>query len=274
MEEIHLLELEGIRWLQGLLRGTFLDLFFMGWNFVDTFWFSSIFLIAIVRLVNRREGISLLFLMIMSYIANSFLKGFFELPRPCQLDPFVGVLNFSSFGFPSGAAQTATIIVGVVLARCKKISCRAGVLVFASFLCFSRIYLGLHFFTDILAGSVVGAFLLAIYFKVFPHFEDFPERFAVVFSLLVFGFGGDRFLSQAAILLGVSMGLLFTKELEIKEVRLSRRLYTFLVVLAGCSLGFFLAESIPGLKSLFLSFAGFWMVYRNDEKAWSWSVSR
>jgi membrane-associated phospholipid phosphatase len=172
---IHQLELNGIKHLQDALRSPFTDTFFIYWNYVDTAWFVISFVAIIMYLFNRKEGISLLFIFIISGIVNLLLKGYFDMPRPCHIDPSVGILFFKSSGFPSGAAQTATIIAGVAFAKCRRSIYKMLAVIFALFVCFSRVYLGLHYFTDILGGIAVGIGLLAIYVKLFPLVDKYWE---------------------------------------------------------------------------------------------------
>jgi membrane-associated phospholipid phosphatase len=90
-------------------------------------------------------------------IAVTLLKDYFERARPPlshpTLDP-VGVLPAST-SFPSGHSATAfaaAVAVGFVSPRLRKPLLTLAVLVAAS-----RVYLGVHYATDVLAGSLLGA---------------------------------------------------------------------------------------------------------------------
>ena len=85
------------------------------------------------------------------------LKGAFDRARPplvdSSLDP-VGTVPGSA-SFPSGHAATAfaaAVAVGVLYPRI-----RTPLLALAATVALSRVYLGVHFATDVLAGSVLGA---------------------------------------------------------------------------------------------------------------------
>jgi undecaprenyl-diphosphatase len=90
-------------------------------------------------------------------IAVSLLKGYFERARPPVTDPTldpIGVIPTST-SFPSGHSATAfaaAVAVGVVSPRLRKPLLTLAVLVAAS-----RVYLGVHYATDVLAGSLLGA---------------------------------------------------------------------------------------------------------------------
>lgn len=166
-------QLEWIRDIQHALRSPILDWFFIGWNYLDTLPFVMLVIIVVWTFIDKKIGVKMFFILILSGVLNKFLKGVFELPRPCHLDPSVSVwVCYPYFGFPSGAAQSAMIYLGVLLIECKRRIYWLWGILFALLLCFSRIYLGLHFFTDILGGLVVGALLMLIYWKIFPFLSD------------------------------------------------------------------------------------------------------
>jgi membrane-associated phospholipid phosphatase len=97
---------------------------------------------------------------------NIVLKLGFERPRPPFHDP---ELTVSTFSFPSGHASASVAVYGafaiVLLRSITRWTHRAIVLstlaVLLALIGFSRIYLGAHYFSDVLAGYSVGAAWLA-----------------------------------------------------------------------------------------------------------------
>jgi undecaprenyl-diphosphatase len=99
-------------------------------------------------------------------VLNLLLKHFFHRQRPVLENPLV---TLSSFGFPSGHTMGATLFYGLVglflvyslgtwLGRV--FVCFAAALVIA-FIGASRIYLGAHYFTDVIGAIAVGLVWLA-----------------------------------------------------------------------------------------------------------------
>ena len=103
-------------------------------------------------------------------LLSALLKVVFARPRP-DIVPHLTTVNFSSF--PSGHSMSAAAVyltLGLLLARfTDRTRLRIYVLTLATFVTFlvgiSRIYLGVHYPTDVLAGwaagSVLGDLLLA-----------------------------------------------------------------------------------------------------------------
>ena len=106
----------------------------------------------------RKCGVTMaVALLIMLIVGNGILKNIFMRERPCWLDTSVRLLveNPHDYSFPSGHTFSSIAAATVILLRNKKAGVAAMVL--AVLIAFSRMYLFVHFPTDILASLFLGA---------------------------------------------------------------------------------------------------------------------
>jgi membrane-associated phospholipid phosphatase len=127
--------------------------------------------------VDEKKCLRIGTVVLLSVWLNLVLKYVFDQPRPvfAGYDPSVGMLPLAgeatTGGFPSGHAQNSLVFLIIIASLLKK-KLFYGV---AAFLClligFSRIYLGMHFPTDILGGWLIGGLILCIYFLLANRIE-------------------------------------------------------------------------------------------------------
>lgn len=91
-------------------------------------------------------------------LLNSGLKQLFKAPRP-DLLPHLDVV--ASYSFPSGHAAGATILCGAIALLAGRRSVWAGAVALTFLIVVSRVWLGVHWPSDVLAGVVEGAGFLA-----------------------------------------------------------------------------------------------------------------
>lgn len=105
----------------------------------------------------RRMGIHLMIaLAIMQVTGNMILKNWIARPRPCWLDESIvlAIARPDSYSFPSGHTYSSFACAVSILFHNKKWGIAA--LGLAALIAFSRMYLFVHFPSDILGGIVLG----------------------------------------------------------------------------------------------------------------------
>jgi membrane-associated phospholipid phosphatase len=116
--------------------------------------------------VDTGLGLRIAFILAASNYLNSIVKLLFAAPRPywvsAQVKPF---LHENSFGIPSGHAQNAVAFLGIGAAWINRPWAWASALFLAFFIGFSRLYLGVHFVQDVLAGWLIGYVLLFLFLR-------------------------------------------------------------------------------------------------------------
>ncbi len=114
---------------------------------------------------HKRRLVTLVIVVLMGVTINLALKAIFQRARPA-MTPLVGAAGYS---FPSGHAMNATVFYSAIAFLAYRYSARrlAGLLVaglsaaIVLAVGFSRVYLGVHYPADVLAGYAVGAWWLA-----------------------------------------------------------------------------------------------------------------
>jgi membrane-associated phospholipid phosphatase len=135
--------------------------------------------------VDEKKGARLGFIIMLSALVNSFFKELFKQPRPFTLEPSVGLAFEPSYGIPSGHAQLSLCFAlplavwacgsGLARRRGGKTAIRLGAALFILCIAFARLYLGVHFPTDILAGWLLGALVLGLWFLLEPRATSLLE---------------------------------------------------------------------------------------------------
>jgi len=184
MNSVHFFELELIRRLQWM-RCDVLDQFFLFMNFFDTGTFFYLLMIAIWLFFGRKLGREVFYIAVLSFLSNAALKHVFELPRPAHLDHTVALMTHTSFGFPSGAAQATISVFGLIAWRLHKNAVWFAIAIYTLLVCISRVYLGMHFFTDIFGGLFFGALLLMLFICALDPIENWLIKLSLFQKLII-----------------------------------------------------------------------------------------
>ena len=165
------MELDFLYFLQSI-HSQSLNAFFIGITRLGDF--GSIWLLIsmffLFKKDTRKLGVCLLVTLAFNFILNDgLIKNIVCRSRPCDVDPSVSLLIPRPLGysFPSGHTSTAFCVVACLFLNKKK---KLGIvtLALACLIAFSRMYLFVHYPSDVLAGTVVGLFsgaVIAIFSK-------------------------------------------------------------------------------------------------------------
>lgn len=167
-------EADFLLWLQNL-RVPFMDGLM---TFFSMLGHNGIFclilgILLIVFKKTRRSGVEVMIAMVLSFVISYLIvKNLVARVRPFETYDFLVPLGNAPHGwsFPSVHSTFAFATATVIFCHYKKIGILA--LVIAALVAFSRLYMGAHYPTDVLVGSVFGIiFALLAHYLIYPKCE-------------------------------------------------------------------------------------------------------
>ncbi|AEF84374.1 membrane-associated phospholipid phosphatase [Treponema primitia ZAS-2] len=187
----------GLAFIQGIqgIKSPGLTALMKGITALGSEYFYIPLILFIFWCVNEKKGLRLGLIILVSAFINGFFKDLLKQPRPFNLEASVGLVFEPSYGFPSGHAQlslcfwlplafwlsrsrrTATCNTDfsrqVPRATCNEVpragkmfraAVWGGAIFFVLLIAFTRLYLGVHFPTDILGGWFLGGLILLLWY--------------------------------------------------------------------------------------------------------------
>jgi len=244
--------------------------------------FYLLFLPLIYWCIDRRRGARLAILLLFSTYLNSVAKSVARQPRPFQYDQAVkSIVEAKGGGFPSGHTQGTVVVWGYLMNWFRSARFWLFGAVMMVLIPFSRVYLGVHFPTDLLGGYVIGGTLLLLYFRLEPPVEKWLARKSVLwqlgaatgaplFLILVFIARETYILGPVGTLMGLGIGIVLERRwlgFEADGI-LSKKVFRFLLgaaMLVAVQWGFKYAFSFMAPETFFRFFryliSGFWIAF-------------
>ncbi|MFC5706316.1 bifunctional NUDIX hydrolase/phosphatase PAP2 family protein [Aeromonas eucrenophila] len=159
----------------------------------------------------------MLFAMVLLTLLVQLAKEGLGWPRPFHLDPALAQHSAQGFGMPSGHTASALLCWGLMLCSLPGIRAWQGItlaLLLASLAGLARVWLGVHFISDVVVGLGLGALLLALRKPLFALADNRLAWWGLILlSLLGAGFTQSSALGALAMFtLGLVSGTLFPLE--------------------------------------------------------------
>ena len=219
----HILDwgVEVVRWFQQFSPA--LDWPFKSFTFLGNLEFFLLFMPLLYWCVDRRTGARLVVLFLISAYMNAVAKELAAQPRPFEYDSSITPLvHAGGGGLPSGHTQSAVVVWGYLATQVKKLHMWLLAVVLMIGIPLSRLYLGVHFPTDLIGGYVVGAALLILYLWFAPRVEawlapkaicwQLTASIALPMVLILLNLDGARYsLFAASVLLGFAPGTILER---------------------------------------------------------------
>ena len=162
-----------IEWMLAMQEagGSFGATFFKSITFLGDQEFYLLLFPLLFWCIDTRLGIRVAVAYLLSTILNVALKDLIDQPRPFELNPAVGLIDEYGRGMPSNHAQATAIIFGILAHHFKKSWGWVIAIIIPLLVGFSRIYLGVHFPSQVLVGWGIAIVLLFIYINFLEQVE-------------------------------------------------------------------------------------------------------
>ena len=203
--------------------------------------------------INKQLGYKLGFLMLSSGIINDGLKALFRVPRPIGQPGIVSVRleTAPGYSFPSGHTQLAASFWYSLMYNVKRpwLWILGSAIIIA--VAFSRVYLGLHWPTDVLGGILCGVVWIWIADGIFDRSVKTGNKAPLFIMLIPVLIGaaviqGETYYKLAGALVGFLTGYFIEDKYIHLDVRAGYRIQVL-----KCSFGILMAMALKsGLKLL------------------------
>jgi membrane-associated phospholipid phosphatase len=117
--------------------------------------------------LNRHLGARLIFMVLAAGILNTLLKECFHRPRPDMVSTLVvPVVNQEGYGFPSAHVMVSLAVWGYAAVYLQRRWLYMAVGLYTIVMAWSRMYAGVHYPHDVMAGALFGLLTLGLYMRL------------------------------------------------------------------------------------------------------------
>lgn len=152
-------------------KSDFWTIFFKVITFLASVWFMvGVTILCLFLPILRKYKIVIVFNMVMDVVLNNLIKIIVKRPRP--VDWFL--VNETGYSFPSGHTMASVCFYGLLIyllycSNIKKSYKTIGIMVLTILIILigvSRIYLGVHYASDVVGGALIAIMYLIIYVTI------------------------------------------------------------------------------------------------------------
>jgi membrane-associated phospholipid phosphatase len=163
-----------------------LDGLFKALTFLGSEEFYLLLLPLVYWCIDRALGARLIVLLLFSAVVNTVVKLVAAQPRPFMYDSRVkAIATESTYGFPSAHAQNATAVWGLLGRTVRRRWFWGAIGALVAGIGVSRVYLGVHFPTDVLGGLALGVVALWAFVRYWPAVRRWLSGLRVSVQLAV-----------------------------------------------------------------------------------------
>ena len=176
-------ELNILNWVQSI-RSLLLDKLMVTISSagnLSLIWIAYIFIFLAAKDLKKQGRIMILAFILNILLVNILVKNVVARPRPYEVANFTDLLvhKLSDNSFPSGHTSYAATFATIVTLLNKNKALKVFTNLLAVLMAFSRLYLYVHFPTDVLAGAVFGIIIGIWAIKIYdsPKYNEIKAKF-------------------------------------------------------------------------------------------------
>ena len=165
--------------------------------------------------VNKEKGKLVCFALLSTSITNSMIKNIFRRKRPYLCSEEIELLReVEGYSFPSGHSSNSSCLYILLYRLFENKYTKTIAVVFTIVVALSRIFLGAHFLTDVIAGLLLGYIMMAT--SLWLYNKNYQRKamliFLFVFSLGLFYCDSSDYYSAYGLYLGLFVSDIFEKK--------------------------------------------------------------
>lgn len=146
-------------------------------------------LVIIYWCINKEKGEKIAFSIITSFCINGVLKGLFNRTRPFEINEKIRKLPLSMDGatgssFPSGHSQNSLTFYTSIAFHNRSKATLIIAIIMGILIPFSRLYLGVHYPSDVIIGGIVGILIAYVTFIGLKYY--YHKKYLFYIGLIIF----------------------------------------------------------------------------------------
>lgn len=223
------IQIEIIKFIQSF-SNTFFDYLF---QIITLFGEESVLVLlsSIVFLsIDKSKGYKLIFTIASGTCFNALIKNIAKFERPIGIEGITSkrVHTATGYSFPSGHTQATATFWSSVSIIFKKRAIRIFTAVIILLVATSRLYLGVHWATDVVFGAIFGITWAILIDKAFDYIQKSKNYIALIassiaFAVLCFLIGDEDFFKSSGLLLGLAVGYVIEDKYVNLNIIMSRK---------------------------------------------------
>ncbi len=201
------------------IQNVFLNILMEVISFFATEPFFILFIAILYWCFDEKKGFRVSMIVLFSASINTSIKNFLQVPRPYVLNPDVAIGNTHGFSTPSGHSQGSATFYPYIATFLPRKNRILFALLIPFIIGFSRIYLGVHYPSDVLLGWTIGFLISTGAILFFPVIEKYTASLRASFKILLLAiialllnYIGSKDTSMAGLFIGFGGGYVFLLE--------------------------------------------------------------